>query len=139
MRLSLIILVFILGSIGSNQAYGQIQDSLLYFKTSPSQFFEAGDLNALKGTFVTLPNIGKFKTIQRNEALKISVPISSKVVSDDVILFNTGKCYRFHTKKGRLIWFDRNRDGKVQALQELRSIGANGKPSKVYVEEVSCK
>ncbi|MEL7535412.1 MAG: hypothetical protein AAFN10_29255, partial [Bacteroidota bacterium] len=72
-------------------------------------------------------------------AKKLSVPRSSKVMADDVVITAKRKCFRLGSKNGQLVWWDRNRDGKIQPLREVRCIGPKGKASKVFVEEVSCK
>lgn len=144
-RLSLIILVFVLGSICSKQANGQIIDSLPpLYNTSPSMFYEAADLNALKGDFTpfVLPGYKGFANQQVTYARKLKLPKTSQVSNGPIYISNTLKCYKVNGPKGKqgtIVWWDRNGDLKIQPLRELRCVSPNGKATKVYVEEVSCK
>ncbi|MFK7923948.1 MAG: hypothetical protein AB8H47_18460 [Bacteroidia bacterium] len=141
-RLSLIVVLLFLGSFTTNNVFAQKKDAMLHFKASPEMFFEAGDLKALKGDFITLADSKGFANIEVSYARKLQVPSSSQASNGPIYLSNRLKCYKVSGPKGKqgtIVWWDRNGDLKIQPLLELRCVGPNDAAAKVYVEEVSCK
>lgn len=138
--------LFSLSLVFSNfQADAQVDDTLIYFKAplASDMYSAPREVADLRGDFaITLDNGIKFKPIQPTYAKKVTLPISSKISTSGITLKRNGKCYRFtcaNPKLCSLVWFDKNRDGKVQPRRELRCVDRNGKQCQMVVKLVQCK
>ncbi|MEL6844340.1 MAG: hypothetical protein AAFP02_14100 [Bacteroidota bacterium] len=113
-------------------------------KTSAHKFYEAGELNNLKGDFVAfgLPDLRQMSTLSRGTTKRLKVLEKVKGCSGPIAIRNKDKCLKISSPRGQagtIVWWDRNRDGRIQPLTELRCLSPSGKGLNVYVEEISCK
>ncbi len=143
-RFLFILCLALIGSLSLQKAHAQIIDDTLIYVMSPSKFYESGDLNNLKGDFTSfgLPDLRQMSMLSTSKTKQLNVPARSKGSTGAVAIRNKNKCFKVSGPKGKqgtIVWWDRNKDGKVQPLKELRCISPQGKGLKVFVEEVSCK
>ncbi|MEM6346681.1 MAG: hypothetical protein AAF927_22535 [Bacteroidota bacterium] len=143
-RFLLIFSLSLLFVLSAQKVQAQIVPDTLIYVTSPSKFYESGDLNNLKGDFASfgLPDLRQMTTLSTSKTKQLKVPAKSKGSTGAVAIRNKNKCFKVSGPKGKqgtIVWWDRNKDGKIQPLRELRCISPQGKGLKVFVEEISCK
>ncbi|MFK7923943.1 MAG: hypothetical protein AB8H47_18435 [Bacteroidia bacterium] len=98
-----------------------------------------GEMQFKAGSTLTIINV--------SEAKKFKLPRTVKVLPKPTILLQGNSCFQFSCDPACgscvLLWLDQNRDGKVQALQEIRCLNRSyknlGQSGIVTVKKVSCK
>lgn len=143
-------LLLTLFMLSSNQSQAQIRDSFLYFKldnlTLDRLFdFENMDMN---GTFIITKKsknrIGGVTRATLNQLAIPKVPKSIKEIKGPLRLKKDNNCYAITCGKTdcnncRLLWQDRNKDGKVQPKKELRCVCLDTKEAcQIKGEKVNC-
>ncbi|MFK7923944.1 MAG: hypothetical protein AB8H47_18440 [Bacteroidia bacterium] len=83
------------------------------------------------------------KVVTVSYSKKVAIPRTAKVSDKPIVLKNQNGCFEFSCGDGcdscKLVWHDRNGDGKVQPRRELRCVNAKGKVSKISVQKVLCQ
>jgi hypothetical protein len=122
-----------------------IFDDKLYL--TQSGFYESGDVIPIANESLGLfPSRSILIPITLAEAQRLDLPRAVKTSTRPVVLQYQGNCYQFECDpaagcdgKCKLVWLDRNEDGKVQAHRELRCVCKPGKICKVKITKANCR
>ncbi|MFK7923945.1 MAG: hypothetical protein AB8H47_18445 [Bacteroidia bacterium] len=132
----------------SNTLKAQKSDSPIF--TESLEDLEAQDkvLPILNKASFVLQSKSAMKPVPPAFAKRYSLPKGARMASKALVLktFVDKKethCIQFscasHCESCNLIWFDRNGDGKIQAVAELRCMDKEGKQSGITAIRVECK
>lgn len=138
----LLSLLLMVSSSLSAQSQVAWNDTMMVFKT-PLELASGGKfLLGENGPFQLQPQSG-MRAVSASFAQTASIPRAAKTSTGPVILKNQNGCFAFSCDKScqscRLVWYDRNGDGKVQPRRELRCVNAKGKVGRVSVSKVTCQ
>lgn len=125
-------------------------DTMMVFKT-PLEFAQ-GEKLIRAGIGLEFKPGQTFHIISASKARKLVLPRTTKRLPQPTILRQNRSCFEFSCDPSCgscfLIWVDHNRDGKVQALQEIRCITGLGQSINntnigqsrtVVVKKVNCQ
>ncbi|MEL6651656.1 MAG: hypothetical protein AAFQ87_12720 [Bacteroidota bacterium] len=144
-RLSLLLgILLMIGSSLSAQSQTAVwNDTMMVFKT-PLELASGGKfLLGDQGAGFQFLKLNAMKAAPSSFVTAASLPRKVKISTGPVILKNQNGCFAFSCDKScqscRLVWYDRNGDGKVQPRKELRCVNAKGKVGRVSVSKVPCQ
>lgn len=116
-------------------------DTMLVFN-SPLVFAQGGKLIGA-GIGLQFKAGATLSLISASQAKKLVLPRAVRTSSRPIVLRHNGTCYQFSCDEAcgscKLVWWDRNGDGKVQPRRELRCVNAKGKAGKVSVQKIRCQ
>lgn len=127
----------------SLKAQNRLRDTLQFFQ-QPLELESGGKfILGDSGFGYKLQPQSLMKTAAVSYSKKLAIPSATRVSNKPIILKNEKGCFEFRCGDGcescKIVWYDRNGDGKVQPRKELRCINVKGKVGKISVAKVRCQ
>lgn len=146
-KLILLLSAFFFLAAFNGHAQAEVQDPL--FNAKAEFTGETGKfLDASEGLTLDKSSTKTLLKMSPAEAKKLKLPAPTKVGSGPIVLKFGNRCYKFACGKSRsgecdncrMVWWDRNKDGKVQPRRELRCFCPKTRERcRIGVRVVKCK
>ena len=142
------LLAFILlftANIQAQRSKAVFNDTMLVFNQNPDIIFDSERLDFFAKPFMINNKLVIFKPVIPGSLGDLQVPKATKTSTKPVVLRHNDQCYLFECVENgecdqcRLVWWDRNGDGNVQPLKELRCVCPGAGKCRIKVTKVHCQ